>query len=127
MRFVLAIVLAAHGIAHLVGFVSSWQLAVLPELPYKTTILGGSFDVGDVGVRVIGLLWLLAAVTFAVAAFAIATETRWAFRLTLFAVVASLFLCAAAWPDSRIGVAVNAGLLLILIVGVRLNLVALAP
>jgi len=37
MRFVLAFVLLAHGVAHLVGFVSSWKLATLAELPYKTT------------------------------------------------------------------------------------------
>jgi hypothetical protein len=35
MRFVLAFLLVAHGIAHLVGFISSWNLATLAKLPYK--------------------------------------------------------------------------------------------
>ena len=64
MRFVLAILLVAHGVAHLVGVVSSWKLAVLPELPYKTVVLSGRVDVGDAGIRVMGVLWLLAALAF---------------------------------------------------------------
>jgi hypothetical protein len=47
MRFVLAFFLLAHGVAHLVGFVSSWKLATLAELPYKTTVFSGRVDVGD--------------------------------------------------------------------------------
>jgi hypothetical protein len=38
MRFVLAFVLLAHGVAHLAGFVPSWKLATLAELPYNTTV-----------------------------------------------------------------------------------------
>ena len=90
MRFVLAFLLLAHGVAHLVGFVSSWKLATLAELPYKTTVFSGRVDVGDAGIRVMGVLWLLAALAFLVAAIAVATETGWAVRFTLAAVIASL-------------------------------------
>ena len=45
MRFVLALLLVAHGVAHLVGFVASWKLATLAELPYKTTVFSGRVDV----------------------------------------------------------------------------------
>lgn len=127
MRFVLALLLVAHGVAHLVGFVSSWKLATLAELPYKTAVFSGRVDVGDAGIRVMGVLWLLAALAFLVAAFAVATETGWAVRFTLAAVIASLILCVVFWPDARIGVAVNVGLALLLAIGVRLNLAALTP
>jgi hypothetical protein len=72
LRFVLAFVLVAHGIAHLVGFISSWKLAKLVELPYKTTIFSDRLDMGG---RVIGVLWLLGALAFLVAATALATGT----------------------------------------------------
>ena len=49
----LASFLLAHGVAHLVGFVSSWKLATLAELPYKTTVFSGRVDVGDAGIRVV--------------------------------------------------------------------------
>ena len=127
MRFVLAFLLVAHGIAHLVGFVSSWKVATLAEVPYKTTVFSGHLDVGDAGIRVMGLLWLLAALAFLITAVGVATETGWAVRFTLVAVIASLLLCVAGWPDARIGVAVNVGLLLLLAIGARLNLVALTP
>ena len=122
MRFVLAFFLFAHGVAHLVGFVSSWKLATLAELPYKTTVFSGRIDVGDAGIRVLGVLWLLTALAFLVAAGAVATATDWASRFVLAAVIASLMLCVVGWPDARIGVAVNVALVLLLAIGARLNL-----
>ena len=124
MRFILAVVLGLHGVAHLVGFVSSWRLATLAELPYKTTILGGHGDVGDIGIRVIGMLWLAAAAGLMVAAVAVTTRTDWALRVAGFAIVGSLLLCAAGWPDSRIGLFVNVGLALLLATGMRLAVFA---
>jgi hypothetical protein len=127
MRFVLAFVLLAHGVAHLVGFVSSWKLATLAELPYKTTIFSGRVDVGDPGIRMMGVLWLLAALAFLVAAIAVATEAGWAVQFTFAAAIASLMLCLVGWPDARVGVAVNGGLVLLLAIGARLNLAVLTP
>lgn len=127
MRFVLAGFLLVHGVAHLVGFVSSWKLATLAELPYRTTIFSGRVDVGDAGIRVMGVLWLLATLAFLAAATAVALEAHWAVRFALATVLASLALCLAGWPDARVGVAVNAGLLALLAIGARLHLAALAP
>jgi hypothetical protein len=122
MRFVLSFFLLAHAVAHLVGFVSSWKLATLAELPYKTTVFSGRVDVGDAGIRVLGVLWLLTAVAFLVGASAVAAATDWAGRFVLAAVISSLMLCVVGWPDARIGVAVNVGLVLLLAIGARLNL-----
>ena len=123
MRFALASLLAAHGVAHVVGFVSSWRLATLTELPYKTTIFSGRIDVGDAGIRMVGALWLLVAIAFLAAGAAVAAATDWAGRLLLVTVIASLLLCVAGWPDARIGVAVNVGLILLLTI-TRANAVA---
>jgi hypothetical protein len=127
MRLVFAFFLLAHGVAHLVGFVSSWKLATLAELPYKTTVFSGRVDVGDAGIRVMGVLWLLAGLAFLVAAVAVATEAGWAVRFVLAAVIASLMLCLAGWPDARVGVAVNLGLVLLFAIGARLNPPVLSP
>jgi len=127
MRWLLAFVLVAHGVAHLVGFVSSWKLATLSELPYKTAVFAGRIDVGDAGIRVIGVLWLLTALAFLVAASAVSTAMDWAGRFMLGAVITSLMLCMTGWPDARIGVAVNMGLVLLLAIGPRLNLLVLTP
>ena len=115
----LAFALLAHGVAHLVGFVSSWKLATLPELPYKTAVFAGRIDVGDAGIQLIGVLWLLTAIAFLIAASAVAMARGWAGRFMLAVVIASLMLCIVGWPDARIGVAVNVGLLLLLGVASR--------
>ncbi len=54
---VLAVVMAAHGLIHFLGFVVSWQLARVEDLPYKTTLLAGRWEVGDGGMRLVGLRW----------------------------------------------------------------------
>jgi hypothetical protein len=120
---VLASFLLAHGVAHLVGFVSSWKLATLAELPNKTTVLSGRVDVGDAGIRVMGVLWLLATLAFLVAAIAVASEAGWAVRFTVTATVASLMLCLVGWPDARTGAVVNVGLVLLLAFETRRSLV----
>jgi hypothetical protein len=94
MRVALSILLLLHGIAHLPGFVVPWRLTALPELPYKTTVLGGALDIGGSGVRTLGLLWLGV-------------------------VASSTVLCILGWPDSRIGLAVNLVLLALLLANVR--------
>jgi hypothetical protein len=127
MRIVLSLFLLAHGVAHLVGFVSSFKLATLPELSYKTTVFSGRIDVGEGGIRVMGLLWLLTALAFLVAAGAVATAMDSAPRVMLAAVIVSLTLCVVGWPDARIGVAVNLGLILLLAIGARLHLAMLTP
>ena len=96
-------------------------LATLSELPYKTTLVAGRLDVGDAGIRLMGVLWLAAAAAFVVAAVAIVAEAGWALRLTMYTVAASFILCALGWPDSRLGVLVNVGLAVLLAAGAMLN------
>jgi hypothetical protein len=125
MRFILAAILGAHGIAHFVGFVFSWQIATLAELPYKTTILADRIDVGDGGIRVVGVLWLTVGLGFLAAAAAVGAHAPWALPFTFIMVLASVPLCAIGWPDARIGLAVNIGILALLLLGTRWPLAAL--
>jgi hypothetical protein len=53
MRIVLVLAFFVHGVAHLPGFLVAWQLRSFPELPYHTTVLANSVDVGVTGIRVI--------------------------------------------------------------------------
>ena len=50
IRLAFAIFLALHGIAHGVGFASSWRLGEFEDAPRDTTVLGGRFDVGTAGI-----------------------------------------------------------------------------
>lgn len=107
MRIVLALLLAAHGIAHFVGFAVQWKLMTSPDIPYRTTIFGGAIDIGDLGERVLGLLWLTAGSAFIAAAASWVAGARLAAPNTVAALVLSFVLCMADWPQTRIGMAVN--------------------
>jgi hypothetical protein len=107
IRIVVAIVLIGHGLVHLLGFVVPWQLATLEEMPYKTTLLAGALDVGTTGIRVVGLLWLLAAIGFVVAGVAVFALRSWWGAVTLGVALFSLVLCILGWPDTRFGLLVN--------------------
>ncbi|HKT80724.1 MAG TPA: hypothetical protein VJP86_10930 [Vicinamibacterales bacterium] len=121
MRLLLAAFLLIHGIAHLPGFLVDWQLRSLPELPYRTTIFAGSVEVGTAGIRAIGLAWLLAAVAFALAALGLVM--RWGSwqSVAYTAIAASVFLTVAAWPEARLGLFANVVLMLLILVGQRVQ------
>ena len=114
MRIAMAALLVAHGLAHLVGFFGSWHLLDESRMPYSTTVFAGHVDVGDAGIRVIGIFWALVGLAFAVAATGLLLRASWWLPLTVSVVGASLILCAAGWPAARIGVFVNVGILAIL-------------
>jgi hypothetical protein len=114
MKIVLGVLLLAHGVAHLVGFLVPWRLFEAADLPYGTTIFAGRVDLGPTGIRLLGLVWLVVALAFAVSAVAVWTATPRALSALLPLVLASLALCAAGWPAAKIGVPVNLGLLALL-------------
>jgi hypothetical protein len=119
VRVGLAVLLLGHGIAHLPGLLGSWRLATFPELPYHTTLLAGRLDVGDGGLRVMGALWLAAAVAFAAASVGAFFTRSWWPSLAAATALASLALCALEWPAARVGVVVNVVVLGTLLLGAR--------
>jgi len=106
MTIAAGILLIAHGIAHVVGFVTTWRLGDPEKFPHTTTLLFGRVDLGD-AIRWVGLLWLACAIAFVVAGGAFIFRVPW--RLTFTAVVAcvSLILCVVSLPVSKIGVAID--------------------
>ncbi len=107
MRYAFSVLLAAHGLAHLPGFLVSWRLMQSPDVPYKTTLLAGRMDVGDVGIRIVGLAWFATAVLMIIVATGMALKHRWAEALVLLPVITSLALCVLELPHARIGLVVN--------------------
>lgn len=110
-RIALAAAIAAHGLIHLIGFVVPWQLAAVEGFPYRTTVLDGTADLGEGGVRLVGLLWLAVAIGFVVAAVGIVLRTTWALPLTAILAIGSLTVCLIGLPETVMGIAVNAAIL----------------
>lgn len=123
MRVAIGIAMLLHGAAHLVGFAESWQWAMTESVPYKTTVLSGRLDLGWAGMRIAGVLWLLAALVFGLVAAGALLNTDWWVSMALPAAVASLVLSVVWWPESRVGVAVNAVLITVVVVGRQLGFI----
>jgi hypothetical protein len=112
MKALLFALLVAHGVAHFVGFAVPWRLLASPEMPYKTTVLNGRIDLGGVGIRTVGALWLVVGATMIAAGAAWLLSWPAPMRWTIGSVLASLVLCVVEWPLTRIGLTVNVGLLI---------------
>ncbi len=115
-------VLVLHGLIHLMGAVAYMRLGDVAGLPYKTTLLGGRWDVGPGGMAAFGALWGVAAVGFVAAAAALAFGAPWARGLLLTVALASLVLTGLDWTVAYAGVAINVAIVLavlLLPIGVR--------
>ena len=110
-RVVLAAAIAAHAVIHLIGFVVPWQLTAVAGSPYRTTVLDGTADLGEIGVRLVGVLWLACAIGFVVAAVGIVRRSTWALPITAILAIVSLMACLVGLPETAMGIAVNAVIL----------------
>jgi hypothetical protein len=106
-----AVLLALHGVIHLIGFASPWRIATLGGFAYRTTVFNGGLDIGDVGVRVIGLVWLGLTVGFLAAGYGVWRRKPWSVGLTCVLAIASLIVCIVGLPETGAGVAIDAAIL----------------
>ena len=115
MRIVLFVLILLHGIAHLVGFMVPWKMASPEGMTYKTTLLGGKVDVGNTGIRIVGVIWLILFLAMMLSAAGIwFTIPSWKSFTVTFCIV-SLVMSVIGLPDSRIGIPVNAIILVMVL------------
>lgn len=115
LTYLIAFVLAAHGLVHLLGVAVYLELATVADLPYKTTLLGGAIDVGDSGMRIYGFLCGVAAVGFVASAGAFLVDWHSWQRLLIAVTLFSLGLTILDWSVASAGIAVNLVILAVLV------------
>ncbi|MCC6300560.1 MAG: ABC transporter permease [Anaerolineales bacterium] len=107
LSVVIALALILHGLIHLMGTVTYMKLGAVQGLTYKTTLLGGRWNLGENGIAVYGALWALAAIGFAAAAIALLAGWDW-YRPALMGVALFSFaLTALDWKVAFAGVILN--------------------
>ena len=116
LYYAAAFIIFAHGLIHLIGLVVYLQLAVVNEIPYKTTLLGGRWDIGETGTRIFGLLWLIGTIGFVVAAAGMAFRADWWQPILLVTTVFSLVITILDWDAAKFGAITNIIILIILFV-----------
>lgn len=124
VRSVFALLLMAHGVAHFVGFGHAWRILSPDPFPYRTTLIGTHVNVGDAGMRVLGVLWLAVGVGFLAASGAALLKSGWWMGVTGVLAVLSLALCVLERPDADIGLVLNAGIIAVLLVVAWLSMEA---
>ena len=119
MRIAFSLLLLFHGAAHFVGFLGPWGLLPKPPAgaapPTPTNVLfGGRVTLGDAMARSLSIVWLAAGLAFLIVAFGVWRQAPWSRGACVTVLVLSLLLSVVWWPVARIGVVINAGLLLVL-------------
>lgn len=102
-----AFMLIAHGLIHLLGTTVYLRLGEVVGFPYKTTLLGNSWDVGQIGIGMFGAMWAVAAVGFIVSAIGMLTGSSWWQPFLNGVTVFSLLLTGLDWNLAFAGVALN--------------------
>ena len=111
LRKPIGVFVVLHGVAHLLATSVYWKLNESEELVYQTTILGGRLDLGETGIWIFGLIWLIAGLLTAVAGVGVLRQSAWARPLLLGVTLFSLAICLLVVESARIGVLVNLAIL----------------
>jgi predicted cation transporter len=111
IRTLAAVLLAVHGLVHLIGFVVPWGIAQVEGFPYRTSALDGAVALGEPGVRLVGVAWLVLAVGFVVAGLATWRRAAWAAPLTAVLAAGSIVVCVLGLPEAVFGIVVDAAIL----------------
>lgn len=71
---IIGVVLMAHDLIHLIGFVVPWKIATLESFRYRTNVLS-DVEIGTTGVKALGPFWLVAASGFVIVGVALLGAT----------------------------------------------------
>jgi hypothetical protein len=117
LKIMVAVVLALHGLIHLIGTAAYLKLADVQGFPYKTTVLSGRWDLGQVGMNFFGVLWAVAAIGFVVAAIAFLINLTWWQPALLWVTLLSLMLTVLDSSNAYAGIFINSVILAVLWLG----------
>lgn len=124
LLYVVAGIVGVHGLIHLMGFVAYWPLAVVTELPYKTTLAGGAWNVGAVGMKLFGVVWLLVALGFLAALGGFFLGQSWWRPVMVATSLVSTAVIALDWAPAFRGAYVNVAILILVWLSTRFSTAA---
>jgi hypothetical protein len=114
-KYVLVVFLALHGLVHALGFAATWRIGPAVAVSAMPSLIPG-LALGGVPVQVLGVLWLVALIAFAWAAFGLLNAHTWWRTVAATAAVLSLALCVAWWSDAKAGALIDIGILVLIVV-----------
>lgn len=109
-------IVAVHGAIHLLGFFAYFPLTKIAELPYKTVLAGGRWEVGALGMKLYAILWLLATLGFLLSVAGLFAHQSWWRPMLVGTMVLSTAIIALDWAPSFRGAIINVVILAVLAV-----------
>ena len=103
-RLIFALLMALHGLIHLMGFAKAFQYAELKQLTVSIS-------------KPVGLLWLLTALLFIVSTLLFLLKKEYWAVIAIPAVVLSQFVVMLSWQDARYGTIANVIVLIAAVIG----------
>ena len=120
MKFAIIGLLAVHGLIHAVGFAGAWGLAEFQGASrVPTNFVTARPD--DPIVRILGIVWLLALVTFVVAAYLLLMDSAAWRPVAIAAAAVSMVPVALWWQNAPMGAVANALVLVAVFLAPRLD------
>jgi hypothetical protein len=107
LKIIAAVVLGLHGVIHLMGTAAYLKLTEVQGLPYKTTVLAGRWDLGEVGITIFGVLWGVVALGFIITPVAWLMNKTWWQPALLAVTLLSLILTILDWETAKTGAIIS--------------------
>lgn len=119
LRFIAGVFFILHGLVHLLWFVVPWQITTVDGLPYTTRVLARRVDVGATGIRIVGVLWVVATLAWVAAGLGLIILAPWWQGATVFAALFSSALCVLGLPEAKYGLLINLAVLVVVFLNGR--------
>ena len=107
MHIALAVFVAVHAFAHMVGFAAPFGYL---KNPPPDSALVQRLGLSGAGSKALGVLWLIAMLVFIVAAIGLYRRSEWWPRVMIGACILSVLLTATFLPYAKFGLAVDLAL-----------------
>jgi len=121
LTILVAIVLLVHGLIHLMGTAVYARHAQIKGLSYKTALVSGHWELGQLGIAVFGWMWVLPAVGFVAAAVALLAGWAWWNSVLVGVTLVSLSLTILDWSNAFRGAVVDVAILALILAGPRIG------
>jgi len=107
LKIIYSVFLFVHGFAHLVEFLVNWKIIKDKEIQYKTTVFNGKYNIGPIGTKVLGIVWLLIGIYFGYMGYLGLSNPMAYLDIVLYIAINSFILTLASLPDTKFGIIAN--------------------
>lgn len=108
--YLVAVFFALHGLVHALGLTATWQVGPAGTVSASPELVP-AISAGSPQAKLLGVLWLIAMVSFVGASATLLAHVPWWRTVAVAAALVSLALCIAWWRDAKVGAFIDVAIL----------------